>query len=76
MPRDRQAAGVCPECNESELVCSYNRFEKDGLRIDSWEHKCANCGARQTRAFRSDDEDRDPALDPAVCPYCGREGQA
>ena len=38
-------------------MCSYNHFQSDELRIDSWEHKCPDCGHRETQAFRSDDED-------------------
>jgi len=78
--RDILIIGGCPKCNSDELACRYNYFEKADLRIISWEHKCPNCGYRETKAFRSDDEDEDDeepdeeaeALDPGTCPYCAR----
>jgi DNA-directed RNA polymerase subunit RPC12/RpoP len=71
MARDRQTAGSCSQCDAS-VECSYNRFEKDELRIDSWEHKCADCGRRETKAFRSDDSTLDSGTQTTVCPFCGR----
>ncbi len=72
MPRHQQPAGACPKCQTDAVVCTYNAFDKDGLHVDSWEHKCPNCGHRETRGFRSDDVDLAPDVDPRVCPYCGR----
>ena len=65
-----QPAPPCPKCG-GPVTCRYNHFEKPGLVIDSWEHKCADCGVRETQAFRSEGEP-DPAA--RQCPYCGREG--
>jgi hypothetical protein len=54
-------------------VCTYNHFESKELTIDSWEHKCPDCGFRETTAFRSDEEDTKPEIiDPHICPYCTR----
>lgn len=72
MTRDVQTIGGCPTCKSDLLTCKYNLFESDDLRIDSWEHRCPDCGHRDTTAYRSDDEDADPAIDPLVCPYCAR----
>jgi len=71
MPRDRQEAGPCPKCEAHPVQCTYNHFEREDLRIDSWEHKCTNCGWRETRAFRSD-EPASSDTSPTVCPYCQR----
>jgi len=77
MARDIAVIGGCPKCASDELTCRYNHFEKDDLQIISWEHKCPNCGFRDTRAFRSDDEEDDAEVaevtgDPSACPYCDR----
>ncbi len=73
MSRDRQTIGGCPKCGGSHLACGYNHFEDGDLTIDSWEHKCPDCGFRETKAFRTDEEESIPdGLDTAVCPYCGR----
>ena len=74
MGRDITTIGGCPKCASDQLACRYNHFEKDELRIVSWEHKCSNCGFRETRAFRSDDEEDagDTQEDPGQCPYCAR----
>ena len=73
MSRDRKMIGDCPKCGGHDLACAYNHFESDELTIDSWEHKCAGCGFRETTAFRSDDEDAKPEdVDPHICPYCAR----
>ena len=77
MARESKRIGNCPECHSDQFTCSYNHFEKDELRIDSWEHKCPNCGFRETRAFRTDEEEDpevDPVtdVDPCVCPFCDR----
>jgi len=72
---DLQPAGVCPKCDGTNVTCKYNHFEQGDLVIDSWEHKCLDCGTRLTTAFRSDDSDELPADgDTGVCPYCGRQG--
>ena len=76
MPREIQPAGDCPKCNQPALACAYNHFEREELVIDAWEHKCANCGFRDTIAYRSDEPDSLP--DDGVtdhCPYCGRKGE-
>lgn len=73
MPRDTQLAGPCPKCGQGTVTCFHNRFEDDQKRIDSWEHRCADCGYRQTQAFRSDEAPAEPPADPRVCPYCGRQ---
>ena len=77
MSRNLKTVGACPNCNDGEVVCAYNFFDRDGLTIHSWEHKCGNCGLRETTAYRSDEvDDETPAdLDPAVCPYCQRTSQ-
>lgn len=72
MARDRVAIGNCPHCGESTLECSHNRYQGE-VRIDTWEHRCQNCGRRETRAFRSDEPDQPD--DPLVCPWCGRRSQ-
>ncbi|MBC8353264.1 MAG: hypothetical protein H8E66_14800 [Planctomycetes bacterium] len=72
MARDTQTVGQCPKCNADNLTCRYNDFEKDDLRIVSWEHKCAECGYRETTAFRSDDPEELQPVDAGTCPYCER----
>ena len=71
MPRDRIEGAHCVECGQNAVACTYNRFEDAQKRIDSWEHRCGNCGFRVTQAFRSDDPKPLPA-DPQTCPFCGR----
>jgi hypothetical protein len=72
MSINRLAIGPCPQC-QAELVCSYNYFERDSLTIESWEHKCANCGFRETKAYRSDQPPPDgESVDPKLCPFCQR----
>ena len=72
MPRNQRAIGECPRCGQGNYACSYNHFQSDELRIDSWEHKCPDCGHRETQAFRSDDEDLADDINPEICPLCGR----
>ena len=70
-----QPAGVCEKCGNAEVNCKYNHFSSDELEIHAWEHKCGNCGARDTTAYRSDEDEEDDApADPRVCPYCQRRG--
>lgn len=70
---DIQPAGSCPECHLEMVDCRYNHFERGDLTIDAWEHKCRNCGKRETIAYRSDNEEGARKLaEPARCPYCGR----
>jgi len=71
VPRDIQSAGACPNCGAEGVQCRYNHFEKDDLRIDSWEHRCGNCGHRETRGFRSDDPDTGGRVVDR-CPWCQR----
>jgi len=74
MPRESQKIGDCPKCNENDLTCTYNHFEKADLTIDAWEHKCPDCGFRETTAFRSDERGlKEETVDPFVCPYCDRQ---
>ena len=63
---------ACPQCQGASLACRFNFFDRGDLQIHSWEHRCANCGWRETQAFRSDA----PAAGatPDVCPWCGRQG--
>ncbi|MCR9120042.1 MAG: hypothetical protein NXI22_24155 [bacterium] len=76
MPRNTVPAGKCPKCGRDELSCSYNHFERDELIIDAWEHKCANCGFRDTTGYRTDEPESLADIDdPQVCPYCGRQGE-
>jgi ssDNA-binding Zn-finger/Zn-ribbon topoisomerase 1 len=73
MPRNLQEVGACPKCQVGTVVCLHNRFENDLHRIDSWEHKCPNCGQRETEAFRKLPTDPEPERDPLVCPFCSRK---
>lgn len=73
MPNETVKSGTCPKCEKETVNCKYNLFEGDDLRIDSWEHKCMDCGHRQTHAYRSDDEDLEPDVETTICPYCGRK---
>ena len=81
MARDRKTIGQCPNCPGQNLTCTWNHFERGDLVIDSWEHKCLDCGLRDTTAYRTDDEDDDDddaTVEPAdrrVCPYCSRTGE-
>ncbi len=74
MARDIQTVGACPKCDAELITCRYNHFGKDDLTIDSWEHKCAECGYRETTAYRSDDPVEHQPEDAGTCPYCGRRG--
>jgi len=75
MTRDRQPAGECPKCQGLNFFCMHNHFERDDLVIDSWEHRCTDCGHRITRGYRSDDPPEDlEGIDPHVCPWCSRSG--
>lgn len=75
MPRDRVPAGCCAACGKETITCFYNHFENAAEIIDSWEHRCTNCGGRETNAFR---RAKDAALDvdPRKCPFCGRQAPA
>lgn len=56
------------------MTCQHNHFQNDELEIHSWEHKCPDCGFRQTQAFRSDDEDEPLNREVvSICPYCQRQ---
>lgn len=73
MPKDRLIIGHGPKCLGDNLACSYNHFENDEVTIDSWEHKCSDCGFRDTKAYRSDEPEPDAEnLNPRICPYCSR----
>ncbi|MCA9163759.1 MAG: hypothetical protein KDA59_01570 [Planctomycetales bacterium] len=76
MPADIQTVGSCSQCSGQSVTCKHNHFEAGELTIDSWEHKCPDCGWRATTAYRSDDEDAPAAdLNPRICPYCSRTGE-
>ncbi|MDP7018451.1 MAG: hypothetical protein QGG36_21780 [Pirellulaceae bacterium] len=73
MPDIRDLDEVCSRCGGWASTCKYNHFHQGDLEIHSWEHKCPDCGNRQTTAFRSDSEDLDTSgRQQRVCPYCGR----
>ena len=76
MPKDRLIIGHCPKCFGDHLSCAYNHFENDEVTIDSWEHKCPDCGFRDTKAYRSDEPELElENLNPRICPYCSRRPQ-
>jgi ssDNA-binding Zn-finger/Zn-ribbon topoisomerase 1 len=68
------AVAECPKCKQPAVVCRFNYFDRGDLQIHSWEHRCADCGWRETQAFRSD-APLAAGVDPAKCPWCGRAGQ-
>lgn len=72
MPLDLQPAAPCSVCG-GPVTCRYNHFEKPGLVIDAWEHKCGDCGVRSTQAFRREGDEAAVEGERAHCPYCGRE---
>ena len=74
MPVNTQAAGECPKCQQASVVCRYNFFDRGDLQVHSWEHRCPNCGWRETKAFRSDEPPDKQSAAPDVCPLCGRVG--
>ena len=71
MQRNRLDVGPCPQCGGT-VTCLHNRFANEVHRIDSWEHRCGNCGKRDTEAFRKPAADPEPEIDPLVCPFCAR----
>lgn len=75
MQSARTIAAECPKCQGPALECRFNYFDRGDLQIHSWEHRCPNCGWRQTQAFRSDAPQAE-GVDPGVCPWCGRQGEA
>jgi ssDNA-binding Zn-finger/Zn-ribbon topoisomerase 1 len=76
MVRDEELIGECPQCRAPGLCCRFNRFQKDDLQILSWEHRCNDCGHRETKAYRSDEPDTAGDLvDQEVCPYCSRHAR-
>jgi hypothetical protein len=73
MSRDETTIGGCPACQGAAYRCRHNHFASGDLQIHSWEHRCPDCGHRETRAFRSDDESTfSEGSDPSLCPFCGR----
>jgi hypothetical protein len=73
VPGSTQTGGVCSKCGQAAVACRYNFFDRGDLQIHAWEHKCANCGHRDTQAFRSDDPDAAETMPRGdVCPFCGR----
>jgi Zn finger protein HypA/HybF involved in hydrogenase expression len=73
MAPDRVSIGNCPKCGGADFRCSYNHFAREDLTIDSWEHRCLNCGLRETKAYRSD-QPLEADVDVTACPFCGRKG--
>ena len=73
MARDRQEIGLCSRCSGGAVNCSHNHFTQEALTIHSWEHRCSDCGHRETTAMRSDDAKSELTVDATVCPYCGRQ---
>ena len=67
------AVAECPKCESRSVSCRFNFFDRGDLQIHSWEHKCLNCGWRDTKAFRSDDPPEARSAEPAKCPFCARE---
>lgn len=77
MPSSIEPAGACPKCGTGTLACRFNFFDRGDLQVHSWEHKCPNCGWRETQAYRSDAPGGlASGIDPAVCPWCSRRGVA
>jgi ssDNA-binding Zn-finger/Zn-ribbon topoisomerase 1 len=74
MPASTQSAGTCPKCAAGAVLCRFNFFDRGDLVVHSWEHKCGNCGWRETQAYRSDTPPPAADIDPAICPWCGRRG--
>jgi hypothetical protein len=65
-------SGVCPKCQATTLACRYNFFDRGDLQIHAWEHKCPDCGWRETKAYRSDEPAPAAGVNVAACPFCGR----
>lgn len=76
MARNRMEVGACEKCGSGIITCLHNRFANELHRIDSWEHRCANCGHRDTEAFRKLPDEPEPEVDPLVCPFCQRRVEA
>lgn len=77
MSHERLIIGVCPKCQGRNFACSYNHFAREALTIISWEHKCPDCGFRETKAYRSDQAEAAGAgIDMAICPFCQRRSAA
>jgi len=79
MAPNLKIVGGCPKCQSGGVVCRFNYFDRGDLQIHSWEHKCPDCGWRETKAIRSDEPAVTPGSvpgDPGVCPLCGRQGDA
>lgn len=74
MPTTVTITGSCPKCQAQRLACRYNYFDRGDLQIHAWEHKCPDCGWRETKAFRSDDPSPTVEVNAAQCPFCGRAG--
>jgi hypothetical protein len=76
MSGNTKLAGQCPKCQQPAVACRYNFFDRGDLQVHSWEHRCTNCGWRETKAFRSDDAPDKHSPVPDVCPLCGRRADA
>ena len=75
MPTTVSIAAECPKCHAAQLACRYNYFDRGDLQIHAWEHKCPDCGWRETKAFRSDEPAPAAGVSAAQCPFCGRAGE-
>ena len=73
--QDQQMAGSCPECHQGSIQCSHNYFEEGDLRIASWEHRCNECGFRETTAIRSDELEEKEKANFDLCPFCQRRSE-
>ncbi|MGI8982298.1 MAG: hypothetical protein ACR2FY_23960 [Pirellulaceae bacterium] len=72
MPTTVAIAAECPKCHATQLTCRYNYFDRGDLQIHAWEHKCQDCGWRETKAFRSDEPAPAAGASATQCPFCGR----
>ena len=74
MPSTQTIEVECPKCHAPRIACRYNYFDRGDLQIHAWEHKCPECGWRDTKAFRSDDPASSASVNASQCPLCGRAG--
>lgn len=74
MPTTVTIAAECPKCHAAQLACRYNYFDRGDLQIHAWEHKCQDCGWRETKAFRSDEPAPAADVSATQCPFCKRAG--
>jgi len=73
MPTDfQEVAAECQTCQAEVMRCKHNYFSDEEKEIHTWEHRCKDCGFRETGGFRSDEPEDWPTDDPTHCPFCGR----